>query len=176
MAQQCALVADFNVGVRPLPRATTIEKVAHVMLDPVGVSSSGVLFDDLAVLIDFPATIEGNQRRVGAIKDDAELVILEPSLVPRAMLPFDGRVGKVEGRELRVGRFLVVVEMVLASSGRHVLWRFDAQSPASNIQPVDAVITALAGAVEPAPVPMVRDEIFLIERIDRRSGPEIEVE
>ena len=78
---------------------------------------------------------------------------------------------------LRVGKLLVIVEEIFPaerSDGRRM--DLDAQTPAGDIEIVDAVIAHVAGTVVPVPVPLVVEAVFVEREEGGGAGPGVVID
>src|ERR1043166_6913306 len=96
--------------------------------------------------------------------------------MPAAQFKRDALVAEIVGGHVRVGRFLVVVPAILAAAGSDADGTIDAQTPAADVEGVDAVVAEFAGAPMPEPMPVVVNEIVVIFAFGCRSLPERVVE
>ena len=83
---------------------------------------------------------------------------------------------ELEADDVRVGRFLIVVEAVAAAGGGDADREIDAQAPAAQVDHVDAVVAEFAVAPVPEPVPVVMQVVGVEGPARRRALPEIVVE
>src|SRR5262249_27102693 len=77
-------------------------------------------------------------------------------------VPESDLVSEVEGGQGGVGRFLIVGEVVTAAAAGDAPRAIDAESPARQVEGVDAVVGHLATAVVAVPVPVVVDQVVLV--------------
>src|SRR5262245_21033201 len=92
------------------------------------------------------------------------------------MLPHQASARKIEGRDLRVRRFLVVIVEILAAAARYALGRVETEDMAGEIEAVNAVVAQFAGPVIPEPVPVVMKAILVERPLRRRPKPEIVID
>ena len=134
--------------------------------------------------VNFPTAAIENQGAAFAVKRDRRAAAFDAVMAPQPMFPDDGFGGGGlllrffgAGRRLElvideqgVGGFLLIVEGVFAAARGDLLRPIDAQSPAGDIQHVDAPVAQFAGAVVPEPMPVVMKAVRL--EFPLRSGAE----
>src|SRR5271168_3335546 len=74
-----------------------------------------------------------------------------------------------------VGSLLIVVEHKMAADGAYFVGKADTHAPASHIYLVNTLVSKIAIAVIPEPVPVVMEAIFCKCVLRRRPGPQIVV-
>src|SRR4051794_3540443 len=116
-----------------------------------------------------PTFLAHDQSPLIAVEGDPEARALGGVIGPHAMLVDEAGIRERPGRDLRVGYLLVVVEDELAAAGDDGNRGIDPESPTRHVHPVDAVISQLAGAPVPEPVPVVMETIGVKRTI--RGGP-----
>ena len=92
------------------------------------------------------------------------------------VFPDQGLQAEIEGDDLRVWRFLVVVEVKTSSRGTDTGWAIGSQSPAREVEEVNALVDEFAAAPVPEPAPISWEEI-----VSKGAGwggalPEVEIE
>src|SRR5690606_8967061 len=156
VAQGTGEVAFQDVGVEvfDLAAANGLEEVVEV----VRVGTVVVGLHGLAVAVEDGAAqvVGAHQVTFGAVEDHADLGALVVFGVQTADLEDEGLVAVVVDADLGVGRVTGVLVAVAAAVAQHALTNVvDLQTPAADVHLVDALVTQVAVAVSPLPVPIV---------------------
>src|SRR5207302_3097939 len=86
---------------------------------------------------------------------------LEAVRIAALALPSDGLVAEIETGHIDVGCFLIVLKMVAAAATGDAAGRVHSQTPAGEVQRVDAVVAEFARAPMPEPVPVVVQNVVV---------------
>src|SRR5262245_14126525 len=168
MAEPGALMPVFDVGIRSAVVADAIEEVLLV-----GRLHGLLLVAGFDAVLDMPAAIVEHQDAALAIELHAPRLAGDANERPDAVLPQNRAVGEVEGGQVSVGSFLVVVVEELAAAGANADRGVEIEHPTSQIESMNAVVAQFAGAVVPVPMPLVMEAIGVEGALRRRAEPQI---
>src|ERR1035441_4656841 len=105
-----------------------------------------------------------SRRRHTRCLSDWSSDVCSSDLVAASSLPANALpVGVIPANDLRVGRLPVIFELVAPPAGSHLHRPIHPQCPAADIDLVRPVVECLAGAPVPEPVPVVVDQIVVID-------------
>src|SRR2546421_6308761 len=119
------------------------------------------LLDNLFVLVVNNIIIAVQQRRAfGAVNQRAARTAFHRIIIAAPALPTHRFAsGKIPCDGLGVGCFPIILKSVTSAIGTDAYGPVHAQSPAADIYFMRAVVERFAGAVNPAPMPVVMNEI-----------------
>src|SRR5688572_3046537 len=89
-----------------------------------------------------------------------------------AAVPRRARRAEIIHRRAAVRRFLVIIEMVTAAVKSNTPWIFDSETPARDVEGVNAVVREFAAAPVPPPVPVVMHQVIDVRALRRGALPE----
>ena len=159
VAEQRAFLAFFDLGVGLFATANAIEKILDVNLfalrpcATVNLVAFGIKNPVAAALI--------GERTVVAVKGDECQLLLSAGMAT-AVVPHRSLFTKVKYGRAGVGRFLIVIEMISATVEGEAGWIIDTETPAGDVQGVNAIVGEFAAAPVPAPMPVVRKEVIQV--------------
>src|SRR5437867_2682402 len=102
-----------------------------------------------------------NEGALVSVKNHAGTRAFKTVRIATLALPGGPFVAEVEGGYIGIGGFLVVAVVIPPPAAGHAHRTAHFQSPACQIQDVDAIVAELAITPMPMPVPVVVDEIIL---------------
>src|SRR6266545_3788348 len=167
---ECALDPFLNLRVQLAAVADAVDEVREMTgVVPLAFDRGNLLAVEV---INFIAVAGDDEIALVTVKTDSETFAFEPARMATMTLP-DGRLAvEFVSGHVNVRRFLVVLVLIAPAGAGHAARVLDAETPARDIQSVNAVVAQFAVAPVPAPMPMVVDEIIDIRPLRRGSLPE----
>src|SRR5690606_7493630 len=115
------------------------------------------------VVVDLVGVVEQFECAVFAMERDTRTHRIDLTGVTAAAFPEDGfAISKVKGCDLRVRSLPIVLILIASAAGIGFYRRVFLQTPAGQIQEMDAVVHDFAGSPVPLPMPVVVDEVVFI--------------
>src|SRR5215467_8138784 len=139
----------------------------HILVLPAEFSEDLVL-----QIADFYAVVSLDKGAFLAVKIYAESRAFEAMRIAALAFPGDGFVAEIKTGDVDVGSLLIVVEMITTAAARDTMRKMNAQSPAGEVEGMNAIIAEFTGAPMPEMMPVVVEDVVLVRAFGSGALPE----
>ena len=168
MTHQRTALSFFNLGIQRSTRANGVEEILNVILFTTATAPLRNFFSFW--IQDAVAGIDDVHRPFGPVEIDNTVFFIAAGQAT-ADFPRAAFVAEMKDGDTGIRGFLVVVEMVSTAEEADLRGIVDTQSPAGDVQRVDAVVGEFTAAPMPSPVPVVMHKIVDIGAFRGRALP-----